>query len=98
MLLKLRILDSNDEILGESGLIKPDEYIVGVSLSQDLSTSVPIRLLIMAYQPESYHNAGNVALATEIIVKLEGYILAFLIKQILYKLYFEGGFFLLRTT
>ena len=33
--LKLRVLDENDRILGETGLLKPGEYVKDVQLLRD---------------------------------------------------------------
>ena len=62
--LKLRILDDNEMIIGESGLIKPGEYIPSVILNQVPESGTDVTLKIMGYEPETYHSAGAVTLNT----------------------------------
>ena len=64
--LKLRILNENGAIIGESGLLKPGEYVKYVSLTSDAADGEMIRLKIMAYEPETYYSAGAVTLNTTI--------------------------------
>ncbi|MDO4325317.1 MAG: hypothetical protein Q4E24_04645 [bacterium] len=103
--LKVRILDERGEILGESGLLRPGEYVKAVDLdmeavkaalkaaasgenfasggyretseagSVDLGQGVSsteqrvsVTLRLMAYEPETYHSAGAVSLATALTV------------------------------
>lgn len=63
--LKVRLLDANNGILGESGLIKPGEYVRSVALCSTPEPGTPIILKIMAYEPETYHSAGAVSLSTK---------------------------------
>ena len=62
--LKVRILDENGEILGESGLVKPGEYVKSVALSTLPDAGTKISLKIMGYEPETYRSAGSVTLNT----------------------------------
>ncbi len=64
--LKVRVLDENGNTLGETGLIKPGEYVQSVELDNVPKTGKPIVLKVMAYQPETYYSAGAVALNTQI--------------------------------
>ena len=64
--LKLRVLDENSNILGETGLIKPGEYVKSVSIDADIPDGTAIKLKIMAYEPETYYSAGAVTLNTQI--------------------------------
>lgn len=63
--LKVRILDAGNGILGESGLIKPGEYVQSVALRSIPEPGTPVILKIMAYEPETYHSAGAVSLSTK---------------------------------
>ena len=67
--LKLRVLDKNGKILGETGLIKPGEYVENVTLCRDLEEGTAIVLKIMGYEPETYHSVGAVSLKTSISKK-----------------------------
>lgn len=60
--LKLRVLDAEGNILGESGLLKPGEYVKSVELTEKLAAGTKIKLKIMGYEPEDYSSAGSVSL------------------------------------
>lgn len=64
--LKLRVLDEEGNILGETGLLKPGEYVKGVELDKDPSAETTISLKIMSYEPDTYMSEGSVILKTEI--------------------------------
>ena len=68
--LKLRVLDENNNILGETGLIKPCEYVQSISFSENVTVGQKIKLKIMSYQPETYYSEGTIILNTTI--KSEG--------------------------
>lgn len=65
-LIKLRVLDENGEMLGETGLIKPNEYVKYVALSRELPQGTKIKLKIMGYEPQTYRSAGAATLNTTI--------------------------------
>ena len=60
--LKLRVLDTGGNILGETGLLKPGEYVKTVTLDKTLALGENIKLKIMGYEPETYESAGSVSL------------------------------------
>lgn len=64
--LKLRVLDTKGNILGETGLIKPGEYIQSVTLNENLKSGTDIILKLMAYEPGTYYSAGAVSLNTTV--------------------------------
>lgn len=64
--IKLRIFDESGNVLGETGLLKPDQYVQCVTLSAELVPGTPVRLKIMGYEPEIYTSAGSVVLNTQI--------------------------------
>ena len=64
--LKVRVLDEKGNTLGETGLIKPGEYVQSVTLDTVPKTGKPIVLKIMAYQPDTYYSEGAVSLNTTI--------------------------------
>lgn len=64
--LKLRILDTNGNTLGETGLIKPGEYVQSVAFTAIPDIGESIGLKLMAYEPETYYSAGTATLTTEI--------------------------------
>lgn len=64
--IKLRIMDANGNLLGETGLIKPGEYVKTVTVTQSLAVGTPIKLKIMGYEPDTYYSAGGVTLNTTV--------------------------------
>ncbi len=62
--LKLRILDKDDNIIAETGLLKPNEYLKTVTFDTVPESGAGIKLKIMAYEPETYYSAGAVTLNT----------------------------------
>lgn len=55
--LKLRVLDEAGNILGQTGLLRPGEYVRQVNLT-DGTPGMSIILKVMAYEPRTYHSAG----------------------------------------
>ena len=64
--LKVRVLDEKGSIIGETGLVRPGEYVQSVELDTVPKTGTPIVLKIMAYQPDTYYSEGAVSLNTTI--------------------------------
>lgn len=58
---KLRIFDTEGNILGESGLLRPGEYVRTVTLSAVPTAGAQIRIKVMGYEPEDYTSAGAVS-------------------------------------
>ncbi len=64
--LKLRVLDETNNIIGETGLIKPSEYIQSIKFNSKINNGDKIKLKIMAYEPETYYSEGSIVLNTTI--------------------------------
>ncbi len=64
--LKVRVLDEKGNTLGETGLIKPGEYVQSVELNTVPKTGKPIVLKVMAYQPDTYYSEGAFTLNTTV--------------------------------
>lgn len=62
--LKLRILDEQGTMLGETGLIRPGEYVRLLNMHPLPMPGNPITLKIMAYEPNTYHSMGSVTVNT----------------------------------
>ncbi|SDF56306.1 hypothetical protein SAMN05660368_00925 [Marvinbryantia formatexigens] len=62
--LKVRILDESGQMLGESGLLKPGEYVEAVELTSMPEEDIAVVLKIMAYEPDTYYSAGAASLST----------------------------------
>ena len=62
---KLRVL-KDDKIVGESGMLKPGEYIKEVELDKSLKKDDKITLKVMGYEPDTYYSAGSISLNTKV--------------------------------
>lgn len=63
--LKLRIYDKKENILKETGLIKPGEQIEKIKI-ENLKEEKDVIIKIMSYDPETYYSRGTVSLNTKI--------------------------------
>lgn len=61
--LKLRVLDEAGRILGQSGLLRPGEYVRWVS-QEGAEPGMTVTLKVMAYEPDTYHSAGSMSFQT----------------------------------
>ena len=64
--LKLRVMDSDGNIIGETGIIKPGEYVQAVTFTVIPQKGDTIGLKLMAYEPETYYSAGSATLTTKV--------------------------------
>ena len=62
--LRLRVLDETGNILGQSGLIRPGEFLPSVTLETMPPAGTTLICKLMAYEPETYHSAGAVTVTT----------------------------------
>ena len=62
--MKLRILDAEGNVLGETGLLRPGEYVKYAMMDRVPGAGTEIKLKIMGYEPETYNSAGSVTLNT----------------------------------
>ena len=67
--LKLRVLNSEGDIIGESGLIKPGEYLKSVELSSSVTASERITLKVMSYEPDTYYSLGAITLTPALSIE-----------------------------
>ncbi len=68
--LKLRILNKNGDVLGETGLIKPGQYLPEITFDTLPKNGENIVLKLMSYQPETYYSGGSVTMNT--VAKTKG--------------------------
>lgn len=66
---KLRLRNAEGDILGETGILKPGEYVQNLKITAPESLpekggSVDVVLQVMGYEPDTYYSAGSVGLAT----------------------------------
>lgn len=64
--MKLRITNEKGEIIAETGLIKPGEYLKTVTFDKTPNAGAKIGMKVMTYVPESYESAGAVSISTTI--------------------------------
>mgnify|MGYP003319044773 CR=1 FL=1 len=67
----MRFYNQSGQIVGESGLIKPGEYLKSVSFDNTLSTTEGITLKVMSYEPETYRSVGAITLTPKVILTEE---------------------------
>ena len=66
---KLKLSDTDGNVLGETGVIKPGEYVQHVKLRAIPATSIAVKLTIIAYQPNTWYSMGTVGLHTNLIIQ-----------------------------
>ena len=64
--MKLRVINGKGETIGETGLIRPGEYVESIHLTEVPESGSGITLKLMAYEPETYYSAGAVSLNTKV--------------------------------
>lgn len=64
--LKLRVLDEAGNIIGETGIIKPGEYVRSVSFMTVPGDGDAISLKLMGYEPKTYYSTGSATLNTTV--------------------------------
>lgn len=64
--LLLRVMDETGAVLGETGIIRPGEYIKTLTLNTVPHKDKSVKLKIIAYQPETYTSMGVVGLNTKL--------------------------------
>lgn len=64
--LKLRVLDQDGNTLGETGLLRPGEYVRWVELENLPPAGSTVTLKLMAYEPDTYHSGGAASLQTTV--------------------------------
>jgi len=63
--IKIRVLNDEEKIIAESGLIRPGEYLRSVETIKKISKNDKLTYMIMGYEIDTYLSAGNVALNTK---------------------------------
>lgn len=62
--LRLRIWNQDGEVVAETGIIKPGEYVEMITFTQEVSSGEGITLEMMSYEEETYQSLGSVQLNT----------------------------------
>ncbi len=58
-----------DELIAESGIFYPDEYVEGVLCSREISADERILIKVLAYEPDTYHSEGVAQIAAAVTAK-----------------------------
>lgn len=64
--LKIRVYDMSNNMIFESGIIKPDEYIDLIKLNKKMNDNDKIKIKIMSYEPNTYYSRGEIILNTSV--------------------------------
>lgn len=66
--LKARFYDAGGNIIGESGLIRPGEYLKSVTLDFIPGELDGINVKVMSYEPDTYQSLGAITLTPKISI------------------------------
>ena len=61
-LIRIKVLDSKNNIIGESGLLNPNSYVKEILLSNDLYDNEIITIKVMNYEKDTYYSLGEIKL------------------------------------
>lgn len=59
--IKLRFIDAQGEIIAETGLVRPGEYLQTVQFNRAVADDEKIAIKVMGYEPETYLSTGAVS-------------------------------------
>ena len=62
--LKLRILNKEGEIIAETGLVRPGEYLQTITFKTVPQKGDKIVIRVMSYEPDTYYSKGEASLNT----------------------------------
>lgn len=63
------MLDKDGKVLGETGLVKPGQYVQPLTLDTVPKQTETVKVKIMAYEPETYYSAGAASLNTKLTIR-----------------------------
>ena len=66
-LFKVKIFDSNNNLIGESGLLKPNSYVRDIILNRNLEDNEGISVKVMSYEKDTYYSKGSFKLNVFVI-------------------------------
>lgn len=64
--LKLRVLDEKGNTLGETGVLRPGEYVQHVTLEKKVAPGTSLKFKVLSFEPEDYTSAGSVTLNVKV--------------------------------
>jgi len=62
--IKIRVLDQNSDVIAESGLVRPGEYLQKIKLDKKVAVKSKITYVIMGYEIDTYFSEGTITLNT----------------------------------
>ena len=62
--IKIRVLNEDSDVVAESGLVRPGEYLKKIKLDRKLESSSKITYVIMGYEIDTYFSEGVITLNT----------------------------------
>ena len=65
--LKLRVFDAKGNIIGETGLIRPGEYIKSIEFTKTPQSYDGLIFKIMSYEPDTYNSLGAIQVTPKIV-------------------------------
>ena len=68
-LMRIKVLDLQNNVIGESGLINPNSYIKYVLLNKNLESNERITIKIMHYEKETYYSLGEIKIDLHVRTK-----------------------------
>ena len=66
---KLRVVDDGGNVLGESGVLRPGEYVEKVKLTKVPEATCAVSLKVIGYEPDTWYSAGTMVLNTELTIE-----------------------------
>lgn len=57
--IRIKLLDADGNVVGESGLLRPGEYVRAVQLNKAVSEGTMLTVKILVYEPETYVSIGS---------------------------------------
>ena len=69
MWVKLQIISETGEIIGETGIVKPGQYVKTIKLKNAPNKDFEVKLKVVGYEPETYHSGGSAEMKTTIDFK-----------------------------
>ncbi len=67
-LVRLEVLDEDNKIIGETGLIKPGEYVKSVKITKNITSDSKVKMRVIGYDSDTYSSAGSASMSTTITV------------------------------
>ena len=66
VLLKLRVFDSQKNLIGETGVLKAGQFLDYVKLDNSIKDGDEITFVVMGYEKDSYLSAGSVSVKVKV--------------------------------